>query len=241
VKRRWFVFMVLLFLSVALSDSSARAQESYLLFEFIPGMDEATICDDPDSITALPSPAEASESGTGSSAILCVCVYDDDVVMDIETETRTHGVHTVTHRKCIDGSCGGFDELVYEPAPPYTYTAALTATLEPGYHRWTSVAYYLEPYPTYAWLRIAEPCVNCDFQIQQYMPQAEDLEPFEFCIGESEFSFAIEADDMWFMGRAALTLYTLVGNNTWLTLLFLLMIPVILGLVYRLFLSPPDI
>jgi hypothetical protein len=81
-------------------------------------------------------------------------------------------------------------------------------------------------------------------EIERWMPAgglAEKLEPLDFEISEDNQIIDFDADHMWTIGRVALTLYSLVGNNTWLTLLFLLLIPVILLLVYRLFLSPPDI
>lgn len=74
---------------------------------------------------------------------------------------------------------------------------------------------------------------------------AEGLQPYTYTAtlpeGDPFGGRVINRDDIWKSARVALTVYTLLDLKTWGLLALVIIIPTALGLVYAIFIKPPEI
>jgi len=77
-----------------------------------------------------------------------------------------------------------------------------------------------------------------------YFPP-EGLQPYTYSTtlaeGDPFGGRVINRDDIWKSARVALTVYTLLDLKTWGLLALVIIIPTALGLVYAIFIKPPEI
>jgi len=73
----------------------------------------------------------------------------------------------------------------------------------------------------------------------------EGLHPYTYSVsiaeGDPFGGRVINRDDVWKSARVALTVYTLLDLKTWGLLALVIIIPVALGIVYGIFVKPPEI
>ena len=70
----------------------------------------------------------------------------------------------------------------------------------------------------------------------------EGLQPYTYTeITDSPLEGMIDSSDMWHVARVALTAYEMLDAKAWGILALIILIPVALGLTYKIFTNPPEI
>ena len=78
--------------------------------------------------------------------------------------------------------------------------------------------------------------------ITDWIFPAEGLQPYTYTKAtDNPLQDAIEGEDLWHMARVALTTYELMDAQSWGLLALCILIPVALGLTYKIFTRPPEI
>lgn len=80
--------------------------------------------------------------------------------------------------------------------------------------------------------------------VSQWALPTGNIKPYTYTVDVPSPSVAITAADLWEMARVALTAYNVIGGNgnqVWLLLGIIILVPVAGAIVYRLLVHPPDI
>ena len=78
--------------------------------------------------------------------------------------------------------------------------------------------------------------------ITDWMFPTEGLQPYTYTEAtDNPLEGAIEGEDLWHMARVALTAYGLMDATAWGLLALVILIPVALAMVYKIFTRPPEI